>query len=316
MRLIWFLAGGIAAAQSPLSLKEAARLALEKHPSIEAAASRSKAAGARIDQARAAGLPQVTFQESAIGSNNPVFVFSSLLSQRRFAAADFALDSLNRPSPLGNFQSLVNAEQVIFDAGRIRHETKSAQLDQQSIEQERKRLETGIVANVARSYFGIHLAAEQLQVAQQALTAADSDLVLARNRRDAGMSTDADVLSVEVHRAGMRDRVTRAEAEVSVAQAALNEAMGVPLDERYRLTTPLTEIREVLSFEARTRAEVEQRELARLSAGDPSGPGRAPDRWSCSAAPTWCRASTSSAPSSTRCATKAAPTCSATCRRR
>jgi outer membrane protein TolC len=82
------------------------------------------------------------------------------------------------------------------------------------------------------------------------------------------MSTDADVLSVEVHRAGMRDRVTRAEAEVSVAQAALNEAMGVPLDERYRLTTPLAEIREVLSFEARTRAEVEQRELARLSAGE------------------------------------------------
>ena len=35
--------------------------------------------------------------------NQPVFVFGSLLNQRRFTAADFALDALNHPDAIDNF---------------------------------------------------------------------------------------------------------------------------------------------------------------------------------------------------------------------
>ena len=49
----------------------------------------------------------------------------------------------------------------------------------------------------------------------------------------AGMSTDADVLSIRVHLAGMREQVLERQQDVAVARAALNEAMGCR--SRYRV---------------------------------------------------------------------------------
>ena len=53
------------------------------------------------------------------------------------------------------------------------------------------------------------------------------------------MSTDVDVLSIRVHLAAVTEqRIDRA-ADVDVAKAALNDALGLPLDTPHTLTTPL-----------------------------------------------------------------------------
>ena len=44
------------------------------------------------------------------------------------------------------------------------------------------------------------------------------------------MSTDVDVLSIRVHLAGVREQQIRREADLDVARAALNDALGFPLD--------------------------------------------------------------------------------------
>ena len=93
-----------AAAQSPLSLGEAVKTALDKHPSLAAAAAQLEAAGSRVEQARAARGPRVSWMESFQTSNNPVFAFGSLLNQRRFSEANFRIDSLNSPSFVNNFR--------------------------------------------------------------------------------------------------------------------------------------------------------------------------------------------------------------------
>jgi outer membrane protein TolC len=54
------------------------------------------------------------------------------------------------------------------------------------------------------------------------------------------MSTDADVLSIRVHQAAMREQQIRRKADLEVASASLNEALGLPLSEPHDLTTPLT----------------------------------------------------------------------------
>jgi len=55
----------------------------------------------------------------------------------------------------------------------------------------------------------------------------------------AGMSTDEDVLSIRVHLAGVQEqRITRA-TDLDVAQAALNDVLGLPLDKPHTLTTAL-----------------------------------------------------------------------------
>ncbi len=229
-----------AAAQGPLTLKDAVRLALETHPSVGAARSEVKAAEIRITEARAGYLPKLNYSESWTRSDNPVFVFGSLLTQHQFTAANFELGPLNRPDAINNFQSQVTLDQVIYDAGQTKLAVKAAGLNHSLTSEDERRSRMDVIANVVRAYHGAVLAAEGVKVAEEAVRSAESDLNRAETVRAAGMSTDADVLSIRVHAAAMREQEIRRKADLEVASAALNEALGLPLSEPHDLTTPLT----------------------------------------------------------------------------
>src|ERR1019366_3291760 len=117
-------------AQDPLSLREAVRLSLRENKAIAGSTAGVQASEARITQARGGMLPKVNYSESFARSNNPVFVFSSLLTQRQFGAENFSIGPLNRPDFLNNFQSQVTVDQPIYDAGQTRNAVKSAELAQ------------------------------------------------------------------------------------------------------------------------------------------------------------------------------------------
>src|SRR3954451_23213602 len=102
-------------AQETLTLRQAVDLALRSNPLVAAADAGEKEAEARFHQARSGYMPRVQFSESLQRSNNPVFVFTSLLTQRQFSEGNFAIGSLNHPSALNNYQSQVMVEQVLFD---------------------------------------------------------------------------------------------------------------------------------------------------------------------------------------------------------
>lgn len=227
-------------AQTDLSLGDAVRTALEKHPSIEASAERVNSAARRIEQARSGRLPKVNYTESWARSNNPVFVFSSLLTQHQFTERNFQVGPLNRPDFLNNFQSLLTVDQMVYDFGQVKAQTKSAELGRGLAEEDRRRMEMQVIAGVVRAYLGNILAGEGLAVARGAVKSAEADLQRAETIRAAGMSTDADVLSIKVHLAAMREQEIRRQADVQVTAAALNEALGLPLESQHRLTTPLT----------------------------------------------------------------------------
>ncbi|MBK7930132.1 MAG: TolC family protein [Bryobacterales bacterium] len=228
-----------AQAAQPMTVQDAARMAVKQHPAAEAAEARVRGAGARVDQARTGYLPKLGYQESWQASNNPVFVFSTLLTQRRFTEANFAIDALNRPDAINNFQSQVGAEQMLFDGGQTRRQVKSAQLGVGMAKEQRALTEMELVARAARAYYGALLAEEALKVADASRASAEADLKRAESRREAGMATEADVLSVRVHLAAVAEQIIVRRSERDVALAALNEALGRGLDTPLQLTTGL-----------------------------------------------------------------------------
>ena len=115
-------------AQDPMSLKEAVHLALNQNKAIEASVAARKAAESRIAEARGGYLPKVNYSESWTRSDNPVFVFSSLLTQHQFGEQNFQIGALNKPGFLNNFQSQVTADQPLYDAGQTRRAVYSAEL--------------------------------------------------------------------------------------------------------------------------------------------------------------------------------------------
>ncbi len=237
--LILLLGFPVGAQDAAMSLNDAVRLALDRNKSIEASNAAKNGADTRISEARSGFLPKVNYSESWTRSDNPVFVFGSLLTQHQFGTQNFQIGSLNNPDFLNNFQSQVTADQLLYDAGQTKHAIRSAELTKDITSEEGRRTQMEVIAGVVRAYYDSLLSADQLNATGQAMRSAEADLERAQTIRSAGMSTDVDTLSIRVHLAAVREQQIRREADLDVARAALNDAIGLPLDAPHTLTTPL-----------------------------------------------------------------------------
>ena len=230
---------GAAFGQDRLTLQEAVRTALESHPALEAAAAESSQAEAGVEIARSGMAPRVSLTETYMRSNNPVFAFSSLLNQRRFTESDFAIDSLNSPNSIQNFQSAVRVEQVLFDAKRTKHAVRAARLRTDLSEQARRRAESDVLLAAARTYFGALTADEAVAVADVTMESVREDLRRATHLQEAGLATLADVRAVEARLAAIEEQRIRARTDAETARAALNDALGLSLDRSFTLVSAL-----------------------------------------------------------------------------
>ena len=70
--------------------------------------------------------------------------------------------------------------------------------------------------------------------ARAGVEAATEDARRARDRYEVGTATQADVLSIDVHAAAMRERDIQARTEAAIARARLNDLIGSPLDAAVR----------------------------------------------------------------------------------
>ena len=216
------------AAQTPLTLTEAIARARTRNPDARSSAAAERETVQRIRQARAGYLPRVDVVESWQRGNQPVFVFSSLLAQRQFTAADFALGALNRPDALDNFRSAVMVEQSLFD-GATRAGLAAAGIGHDMAAVNRLMVDHDLAASVTAAYGRVLVAAAASQSAAAAAETARADRELAGNRRDAGLVTDADVLQLGVHVSRTREQQIRATSDERIARAQLNQLMGEPL---------------------------------------------------------------------------------------
>ena len=226
-----------AGAQQALTVDQAVAAALTKNAMLKAADAGVRESAARKDEARAAYLPRLDYIEDWQQGNNPVFVFGSLLSQRRFTAANFALDTLNHPDALTNFHGAFALQQPIYDSQRIAG-IKSAGLGHEVAQQMTEEARAEMALGVTKVYGGVLQAAAGRKAADAAVDSAKDDLARTEQRRDAGMATEADVLSLRVFLAQMQERQIRAASGEAIARAQLNQLMGAALDERYTLAEP------------------------------------------------------------------------------
>jgi outer membrane protein len=267
---LFFLSAPLAA-QEALTLREAVDLALRSNPLVAAADAGEKEAEARIHQARSGYLPRLEFSESLQRGNNPVFVFSSLLTQHQFSQGNFALGPLNRPDALSNYQSRLTVEQVLFDSRQTSRGVEAARFTRQIADEDSRRSHSDVILSVLRTYFSVQLAEKNLEVARQSLESVQADLELAEFIYRSGRSTQADVLAVRVHFAAMREQEIRASNDLAVSRAALNNALGVSLFRAFELTTPLESnaaapeaaLEDYCRLAAEHRPEMKQAELAR-----------------------------------------------------
>lgn len=225
-------------AQTPLSLTDAMARARAQTPAARGAAAAEREATFRIAEARGGYLPRVDVLQEWQRGNHPVFVFSTLLSQRQFDETRFAIPQLNHPDAVGNLHTALTVSQSLFDGGMTRLGVRGASLGRDLATAGRSRIEQDLALAAAQAYAHVVELEAATAAAKGAVDAADADLARARARRDAGLVTEADVLAMEVHLARMRQQHVRSTGELEVARAHLNVAIGAPLDEPLAVSWP------------------------------------------------------------------------------
>ena len=223
---------------SPLTLRQAVTIALEKNPQRKAALADTKAASADIKQAKSFLFPHVTFSETATRGNDPVYVFGSKLRQQRFAAADFALNVLNTPAPFGNFSTRFGGTWNLFDSLASWRAVNRAEREKDATDHQLERTDQEIVFRVVDSYYAVLLAKKQLEVAEQAMKTAQSILERSKNRVESGVAVESDALSAQVRLAARQQELIRAQNNLALARAQLAPPWDCPLRTNSRPPRP------------------------------------------------------------------------------
>jgi outer membrane protein TolC len=226
-----------AVAQTRLTLEEAVRRARAETAEAQAIATTIDGASSRIQRAQSGFWPRVDVSETVQRGNQPVFVFGSLLSQRRFTAANFAIPALNHPDPVTNTRTAVALEQRIYDAGLTRLGVEAATLDREMATATGDAARQDLAFRAAQAFVRVLQLEGTVAATDAAVAAAESDRERARARREVGLATEADVLAVDVHLADMRQRQGAAAGDLAVARLELAEAVGLPL------TIPIVPVR-------------------------------------------------------------------------
>src|SRR5688572_21707789 len=223
-----------ASAQSPLSLTEAIARAHARNPDAESAAAVEREAVEHVTQVRGGYFPKVDLTASWQRGNHPVFVFGSLLAQRQFTAADFALDAINHPDATDNFRTAFSVEQALFDRS-ITAKIRAASIGRDMAATSKRLVDHDLTSAVTDAFGGVLIAAATARSAAAAVDTARADRELAGNRRDAGRVTDADVLQLDVYLARTLEQQVEATSEERIARARLNQLMGEPLNTMFSL---------------------------------------------------------------------------------
>jgi outer membrane protein len=209
-----------------LSLAESIAIALRKNRTLRAADLASEAAQADVGVARSALLPRLDAQENISYTNNPVQVFSDLLLQQEFSESDLALDQLNHPGFLSNFQSQVRLSFPLFAGGRLLATYRSAGFAADAERwrkiQTRQRVEFAAI----EAYYAAVLAEERVAVVDRALAAARAHLEQAEDMFHHGMVVNSDVLRTQVLVGSFEQQRIEAESELHIGWANLAHTLG------------------------------------------------------------------------------------------
>jgi outer membrane protein len=218
----------LAAGQEPLTLRQAVNEALSESPQTAISRADNLEARSSAALARTQLLPQLNFTEDISRGNDPVYAFGTRLRQRQFTQADFALNALNFPQPIGNFSSRFSGSWTAFDSFKTQREIRRADLAQESASSSAKAVDQQIVFQVVEAYQSVLYAEREIDVAQHEQETAAALLASVEDHVKAGLAVESDRMAAQVNVAARKEELIAAQGDLELAWAQLREAMGTP----------------------------------------------------------------------------------------
>jgi outer membrane protein len=208
-----------------VSLKEAVTYALENNYELKALRYELSAISLDVEIAKGSLYPKLTFEGRFLRTNNPTYSFMAKLNQARFNEQDFAVNSLNNPKAVNDFQSTVSFEQPLFvKKAHVGIELSKKELEAKEAEFQHKRQE--IALRVAKAFIAVKTAKESVTISQRAVEEAQEHLRIARIRYENKMGLLSDTLRAETALKEAEQNAVSAQKGLNVALRALNLILG------------------------------------------------------------------------------------------
>ncbi len=208
-----------------LSLKQAVNTALKENPLLKAYVWSVESQRNELRTAKAYWYPKLTLEERFMRTDNPTYAFMAKLNQERFQQTDFAIDSLNNPDSISDFQTSLSIEQPVF-VPRLWIGTDLAESGLEAKKREFERKKEEVVLKVIKAYLMVQTAREYVDVARKSLEDAAEHKRLAELRYSSGVGLYSDVLRAEVSLKEAEKRLANARSNYEIARRSLGLLLG------------------------------------------------------------------------------------------
>lgn len=219
-------AATVFAGERTLSLKESVSIALKDNHELKAFGYALNSESEDVGIARSALLPRLSFEERAMRTNNPTSAFSAKLNQQRFTQQDFAVDSLNGPRPINDYQTSFAIEQPLFSRkAMLGLDISKVQRDAKGEELARKKQE--IAFRVVKTFLAVQTARQFVSATEQGVGDAAEHRRIAQLRHNEGLGLYSDVLRAATALADADQKLVSAQTNLRVAKRALGLLLGL-----------------------------------------------------------------------------------------
>jgi outer membrane protein len=208
-----------------LTLDEAVRLALSRHPDIGKARAAADALKGKIREVRAQALPEAIVTASGTRWRDP-----SLLNASGIDKFPEELRKALIPVGINRFDYGISVKQPLYTAGKIGTALRLASVEAEGSMIDVDRAEQDLALEVVKAYYGLLWAERYRDLVAATQEQRKRHAEMARARFNNGVATEVDVLRSEVAVANGAPDLVRAENAIRQARALLNYYLARPVD--------------------------------------------------------------------------------------
>lgn len=242
-----------------LSRAEVVARALKANPDVSQSLEDQALFEARKREARADALPELKLIGTATRYRDP-----ALLNSSSFDSFPESLRNSLVPTPANLFEARAELRQTLFSF-KVGRALRAARLATRLSSEQLRRTRQAVALEAVQTYNGFLLALEKVAVARKLVVLKQKHLEMARNRRQAGVATDLDVLRSEVDLENTRALLRRLRGAADLARGVLNAAMLRPIEAPVEPSDSLTHAPLEVTLEDVVAEALEQRPELRAS---------------------------------------------------
>ncbi len=206
-----------------VSLEDCLKFALGNNPRIQASMQDVFAADARIREAWSAYFPQFGWQTGY-----------TRIKQLQLSDV-FGRNLIFNYFVLGQ----ISASQMLYDFGVTQNQVTIRKLDSQGYKINLTSTVNDVICEVKKAYYNLQYAIEAKRVAEDMVAKYSLSYEQAKGFYQAGIKPKVEVTIAEVNLSNSKLNLIQAENAVDIAMAKLNNTMGLPYTNKYKITDNL-----------------------------------------------------------------------------